>query len=324
MNEIKTESFEWVEKKPVIPSGIKGGYLKIIAKTKNSTYHENETRVFLPEELAANSRSLVGRSLSFNHGAEIPNTIITDSEYNPKEEQIECIAFVPEIIINKVKKQEIKQSSIEFVWRSIIHNLKESIFQGLSIVGLSLLDIPAGDPNAIITLFEDDSNKGRLAAVVEIKDLKPTLGEPFAGYSDFDACVAANQDKENPEAYCGAIKAQTESYLVGNFKETKQESTEPKKEEPKKDPTSEYVVKINELEEQVKNAKIVIKEFQDKEAQKSKDIDKAKEEAKKEGKEEVIEKIEKVIPSELVQRQGYNAFNRLVIEVKKVIKEEKQ
>ncbi len=33
---------------------------------------------------------------------------------------------------------------------------------------------------------------------------------PFAGYEDFAACVAANQDKDNPEAYCGAIQAKVE------------------------------------------------------------------------------------------------------------------
>lgn len=33
---------------------------------------------------------------------------------------------------------------------------------------------------------------------------------PFAGYKDFAACVAANQDKANPEAYCGKIKASVE------------------------------------------------------------------------------------------------------------------
>lgn len=33
---------------------------------------------------------------------------------------------------------------------------------------------------------------------------------PFAGYSDFDDCVARNQDKDDPEAYCGAVKAKTE------------------------------------------------------------------------------------------------------------------
>jgi len=33
---------------------------------------------------------------------------------------------------------------------------------------------------------------------------------PFAGYDDFDACVAANDDKRDPEAYCSAIKRQIE------------------------------------------------------------------------------------------------------------------
>lgn len=35
-------------------------------------------------------------------------------------------------------------------------------------------------------------------------------GAPFAGYKDFDACVAANSDKGDPEAYCGKIKHQVE------------------------------------------------------------------------------------------------------------------
>jgi len=33
---------------------------------------------------------------------------------------------------------------------------------------------------------------------------------PFAGYKDFADCVRKNQDKGNPEAYCGAIKHQVE------------------------------------------------------------------------------------------------------------------
>ena len=33
---------------------------------------------------------------------------------------------------------------------------------------------------------------------------------PFAGYEDFDDCVLKNQDKENPEAYCGKIQHEAE------------------------------------------------------------------------------------------------------------------
>jgi len=36
------------------------------------------------------------------------------------------------------------------------------------------------------------------------------IGKPFAGYKDFDACVAANSDKGDPEAYCATIERQVE------------------------------------------------------------------------------------------------------------------
>lgn len=33
---------------------------------------------------------------------------------------------------------------------------------------------------------------------------------PFANYDDFESCVRANSDKDNPEAYCATIKRQVE------------------------------------------------------------------------------------------------------------------
>ena len=42
------------------------------------------------------------------------------------------------------------------------------------------------------------------------KDASMRKGAPFAGYEDFDACVAANSDKDDPQAYCGKIKHQVE------------------------------------------------------------------------------------------------------------------
>lgn len=36
---------------------------------------------------------------------------------------------------------------------------------------------------------------------------------PFAGYEDFAACVRANQDKDDPEAYCGSIKHKVEGAM---------------------------------------------------------------------------------------------------------------
>lgn len=50
---------------------------------------------------------------------------------------------------------------------------------------------------------------------LEMKLPKPLkLGEPFGGYDDFADCVAKNQDKDDPEAYCGFVKHKTEGETV--------------------------------------------------------------------------------------------------------------
>lgn len=43
---------------------------------------------------------------------------------------------------------------------------------------------------------------------------------PFADYSNFAACVAANKSKDDPDAYCGAIKHQVEDKAVLVLAET--------------------------------------------------------------------------------------------------------
>lgn len=40
-------------------------------------------------------------------------------------------------------------------------------------------------------------------------------GAPFAGYKDFADCVSKNQDKHDPEAYCGSIKHKVEDSKTG-------------------------------------------------------------------------------------------------------------
>jgi len=44
------------------------------------------------------------------------------------------------------------------------------------------------------------------------------MGEPFAGYKDFADCVAKNKDKDNPEAYCAAIKHRVEEAMLNGKK----------------------------------------------------------------------------------------------------------
>jgi hypothetical protein len=63
-------------------------------------------------------------------------------------------------------------------------------------------------PKETLTLKES-----KLTGLNEIVSTKLSLGEPFAQYENFEACVAANQDKENPESYCGKIKHETEEIV---------------------------------------------------------------------------------------------------------------
>lgn len=48
---------------------------------------------------------------------------------------------------------------------------------------------------------------------------------PFAGYEDFDACVAANQDKDDPSAYCAAVQRRAKSWLPVRKHGTHDQST---------------------------------------------------------------------------------------------------
>lgn len=54
------------------------------------------------------------------------------------------------------------------------------------------------------------SNPWALNEAVSIVAKSASVQKPFAGYKDFDACVAANKDKEDPKEYCAAIMRQTE------------------------------------------------------------------------------------------------------------------
>ena len=59
--------------------------------------------------------------------------------------------------------------------------------------------------------FLSGSHRECESVVKECVESAKRLGEPFAGYKDFAACVAKNKDKSDPEAYCGYIKHKTES-----------------------------------------------------------------------------------------------------------------
>ncbi len=61
---------------------------------------------------------------------------------------------------------------------------------------------------------------------------KVEVQKPFAGFKDFDACVAENQDKDNPAAFCGFLKDRVEKiekeYEEKNKKSEKEENSDDK------------------------------------------------------------------------------------------------
>lgn len=208
------ESFEWAKKIEDLPQG---RLLKIVAKTTAPTIHPEDpvfpVREFAETELMKNARSLIGRPIGLNHQTmPIYGAYAVDADWNEAQKQLEAIAFVPEEYIKKVEEGLIKTASIEYTWRDTKQTATGTEFIGLGITRVDLVEgMQAGDPNAIVSLFETVEKRGVILA--EIMPPKK-LGEPFAGYADFAACVAANQDKDNPEAYCGAIKAKTESGIL--------------------------------------------------------------------------------------------------------------
>jgi hypothetical protein len=53
--------------------------------------------------------------------------------------------------------------------------------------------------------------------LVPVEHSKGVETKPMGTYKDFNACVRANQDKENPEAYCGEIMKRVEAKSVYQF-----------------------------------------------------------------------------------------------------------
>ena len=199
------ESFEWAKKIEDLPQN---RLLKIIAKTTAPTIHPEDpvfpVREFAETELMKNARSLIGRPIGLNHQTmPIYGAYAVDADWNEAQKQLEAIAFVPEEYIRKVEEGLIKTASIEYTWRDTRQTATGTEFIGLGITRVDLVEgMQAGDPNAVVSLFETAEKRGVLLA--EVTPPKK-LGEPVGEYPTFAACVAANQDKENPEAYCAAI-----------------------------------------------------------------------------------------------------------------------
>lgn len=67
-------------------------------------------------------------------------------------------------------------------------------------------DVYEGVRNDVEASFRSDWKLHRRALLID----SMRKGAPFADYSDFQDCVSKNGDKDDPEAYCGKIKNETE------------------------------------------------------------------------------------------------------------------
>lgn len=322
MNEMKMESsFDWVK----IPANFERKYLvKIVAKTEGKTDHtkdltlpENERviRNYSKEELQEAARSLAFRHVDINHdlGKLIPNALVIDAQYN--DGQVECIAYIPsDYWINEIRTGKIKGVSIEQINREDIPMGDNTVdVKGIKMVGLALVTNqfnPGDKDTSISPMFEayKDSIHFEISSINFPPEELKIKGEPFADYTDWEDCISKNQDKTDPEAYCGSIKAQTEAVASGSAVKTEAVSGSAGTPVDKDKRIVELETAVSKLQGSVKTIET--------------SISTAKADAFKEGKTEVIKRVESVIPSVLVSKQFTGGTGRLLQDLKKVLREE--
>jgi hypothetical protein len=304
------EAFEWSKGIDGLP---KNRLLKAVAKTLAPTIHPEDptfpVRLFAELEMMKNARSLIGRPIGLNH-AQMPiyGAYGVDCDWNELQKQLEVILFVPEEYVKKVAEGKIKNVSIEYTWRDTKQTDAGTEFTGLGITRVDLVEgLEAGDPNAIVSLFEATEKRGVvLAEIIPPKK----LGEPFAGYTDFADCVAKNQDTGNPEAYCGAIKAQTETAGNGDPPTPQNSSIPLKAEVPLGTPPC--APKVTELEATITKMAGQIQEL---EKSRASAIDEARASAKR----EVAAKVDATMPNDLMRNP---LAIHIIQDVRKVLRDE--
>jgi len=309
MDNLLHESFEWSKGIDGLP---KNRLLKAVAKTLAPTIHPEDptfpVRLFAELEMMKNARSLIGRPIGLNH-VQMPiyGAYGVDCDWNELQKQLEVILFVPEEYVKKVAEGKIKNVSIEYTWRDTKQTDAGTEFTGLGITRVDLVEgLEAGDPNAIVSLFEATEKRGVVLAEI----MPQKLGEPCAGYTDFADCVAKNQDKGNPEAYCGAIKAQTETAGNGDPPTPQNSSIPLKAEVPLGTPPC--APKVTELEAAITKMAGQIQEL---EKSKASAIDNAQKSAKQ----EIADKVNKSMPNNLMRNP---LAIRIIKDVRKVLRDE--
>lgn len=230
-------NFDWVR----IPEGLPKQFLiEIVAKTLQTTDHrgdktlppqERKRRIYLPEELHEAARSLAFRPINGSHKKAIPDAYVIDAQYNKEQDQVETLCFIPSLeYIGKLKSGKINGFSVEEFVREEIDTPEGVLLKGITFTGLALVEEPykPGDKGTSFELLKESGLFFRVESVLSLepsvleeskkiggKEMKKKkLGEPFADYADWEACIAdcrANHPEvKDCEAWCGAIKAKVE------------------------------------------------------------------------------------------------------------------
>lgn len=333
----KNEGFEWCK---IPPEYDRRFIFKVVASQATETDHTKDMtlpessrkiRVYSNEERRIAARSLALRHIDINHDFNkiIPNAIVLDAQF-VEPDKIECICYIPdEEIIKQLRANKFNGVSIEEMNREDVPIGDNKVdVRGITYYGLALVKPPfqAGDSlTSISPMFEGILSISKLEFLVPIDSIK---GEPFADYANFDACVVDQQSKgkdiESAKNICGALQAKAEAekpkkeaQVIAPAKPVEEPKKEPEK---KPEPTKEEILVT--VEKRVKELEDTVTRMQKTVAESDKKTKEAFEKGKKEGKSEVIKKVEEVIPSVLVQRQGSYAVNRLVVDLKKKLREE--
>jgi len=167
------------------------GILAIPRESRNKKFYP-------PQELAKNHGKTIKIDLDHKHARTIGEAkIFWDEEMT----QLTYVGTINDKEVEKELKKGIKfHTSIEASYDSSQEcpwDHECEIPQGLNITRMALTLQP-GMPETTARIVESTT-----------AEVDKTF-EPFADFKDFDDCVKKNQDKDDPEAFCGKIKAQTE------------------------------------------------------------------------------------------------------------------
>lgn len=215
-------------------------YLHILCPRCNRKFYTEEewyqhvTREEYLKDIPKEPHGMIGRELSLVLSPETPGYGDTSIELmemyrKPVLKLLETITQVEKEKTSYMSESKEKTESIPYPVTnkpSVKETAKPKETVKVEIPKEGILLIKGPNPTELQTLKEKLENRPplqectpptlqeiKLPPKLPITKEKLTLGEPFGGYTDFADCVAKNRDKDNPEAYCGTIKHQTEGEM---------------------------------------------------------------------------------------------------------------